>query len=392
MTSFLILIEILLSFDYSSAFNKLRHQAVIESAFNLGLRQPLLRLVSSYLDGRHTVIKWLDSMSSARHARGGSGQGTLTSVLFFLITVDRTLVQLGEKIHTLEEDLSVAIRSVARYFVDDLALIISWDSSKFEKINDQLIFRDDGRLKEYLTIIERCSEEAGMQLNSDKTKCVVISNKKGVLIPPAELTSPSGDYVIEQQNSLKLLGCPIEAGLTFKEFVAKRRKSAFQAMWKLRKLSNHGVSRAHLKTIYVSFVRSVLEYGLLAVYPSLLEGQLEKLEQVQRKATRFILGMPPFKKKGDLEYHERLEVLGLQSIKERTHDRYIKFCSSLKDDSWFAHYFKLRPPSASNMTLRKRRPYLPIKATYQKFYRAPITSIVRKLNCMATLPSSTKTQ
>ena len=96
------LVPVLLMWDFSAAFTSMQHQQVLDSAASLGVRQPLLRLLASYLSGRSTVVRWDDAKSSARPCNGGSGQGTLLSVVRFVIAVDLLLKQLTKKIQDLD--------------------------------------------------------------------------------------------------------------------------------------------------------------------------------------------------------------------------------------------------------------------------------------------------
>ena len=142
--------SILLTFDFSSAFDSLNHDKVIGASSRLGVRRCLLRLMSSYLSSkRYTVVRWGDSKSSPRLSRGGSGQGTLLRVSLFLIAVNGLLEELEEKIIQFK-GLS-RTRSRPRLYVDDLAILVPFKLSNFPVNSDGVrLFKDDGRIKAYL--------------------------------------------------------------------------------------------------------------------------------------------------------------------------------------------------------------------------------------------------
>ena len=65
-----------------------------------------------------------------------------------------------------------------------------------------------------------------------------------------------------------------------------------------------------MTTLYKSLVRPHLEYSTAAWSPHYLKDR-EMLERVQHRFTRMVPGL------GDLEYGERLGVLGLMTLEER---------------------------------------------------------------------------
>ena len=145
----------LLTFDISKAFSSLSHTHVVKAAARLGVRLPLVRLIASYLSERETVIKWDGEQSDPRLICGGSGQGTLMSVILFLISVDALICKLERDIEQKEKGL--VIQSTVKLFCDDLSILTWFD--KEAKINGQRNFCDDGRIGRYLQTIQDFSSD-----------------------------------------------------------------------------------------------------------------------------------------------------------------------------------------------------------------------------------------
>ena len=78
----------------------------------------------------------------------------------------------------------------------------------------------------------------------------------------------------------------------------------------MRKLKTIGLNQAGLKTFYETNIRSLLIYGAPAWYSLLSQQCKDKLEQVQRTATRIILHVP------DFEYAHRLVILALPQLND----------------------------------------------------------------------------
>ena len=118
-----------LLFDFSSAFNCLEHTKVISAAESLGVRPSILALLSNYLDTRTNVVRWGNGKSHPIHCRGGSGQGTLLSVLLFLITIDPLLKRLEAEIN--QREVGFRTKSKVMAFVDDINLTVALDPKSY---------------------------------------------------------------------------------------------------------------------------------------------------------------------------------------------------------------------------------------------------------------------
>ena len=67
------------------------------------------------------------------------------------------------------------------------------------------------------------------------------------------------EEIIETQNECKLLGTMISNDLTWDSNIKYLIKRANSRMQLLHKISNFGASREDLKTIYIAYIRSILE-------------------------------------------------------------------------------------------------------------------------------------
>ena len=145
------------------AFNSLQHNKVISSAAKLGVRHEILRVLAAYLSKRTTFVRWGEEISDGYPARGGSGQGTLLSVLIFVITFNELIEDLDTEINIQEH--GNLIKSLQLIYVDDLIILYPYKpNDMIDEFGDK-IFTDKGPLSAYLKKIEEFSVGNGLQLN-----------------------------------------------------------------------------------------------------------------------------------------------------------------------------------------------------------------------------------
>ena len=89
---------------------------------------------------------------------------------------------------------------------------------------------------------------------------------------------------VEQVDELKLVGFTLDSRMTWKpmiDLLAKKARCRLAALRRLRFVLDDN----NMKTMYIMFVRSVMEYGNV-VYMGAAQTHLEKLDRVQRSAER----------------------------------------------------------------------------------------------------------
>ena len=96
--------------------------------------------------------------------------------------------------------------------------------------------------------------------------------------------------LIEQVNETRLLGLTIKDDLTWKSNTQNLVKRANSRMLILRKLKEFDVKIQDMTTIYVLFIRSVIEQNSVVWSSALTCEELAYLERTQKVALRIILG------------------------------------------------------------------------------------------------------
>ena len=116
---------------------------------------------------------------------------------------------------------------------------------------------------------------------------------------------------IEPSTHVKFLGTTIDERLSFSRHVDNLISICNSRLYLLRQLKVLGMNFYGLKQFFVTNVRSILSYASPAWFSLLSQTDRDRLERVQRSATRTILS--------HLEYEARLAFLELPNLCDFIH-------------------------------------------------------------------------
>ena len=134
--------------------------------------------------------------------------------------------------------------------------------------------------------------------------------------------------IVEVVPEQKLLGTIIQDDLRWDSNTSNLVKRANARMRLLHKLSEYKAPREDLKTIYIAYIRSILEQSAVVWHASLTLQNMEDLERVQKSALKIIL------KNKYIHYNQACELLSLDTLKERRQKLYLSFAQkSVKNGS-----------------------------------------------------------
>ena len=199
--------------------------------------------------------------------------------------MDKLLKKLNERIDSREG--AESHKTVARLYVDDLTLAVPFKVGSLPMKDGRTYFSDDGRVSDYLRVIEQFSIKTGMKLNKTKTAAVFFKFGRSVEIPVDSLVFSSGE-AIAASDSIKILGFNLDKNLDLHGFVSARRRSGSYALWQLMRLVECGVGRETLCEVCKTYVRSSMEFATTTAISMLSCTQVASLEQIQRRASRII--------------------------------------------------------------------------------------------------------
>ena len=114
------------------------------------------------------------------------------------------------------------------------------------------------------------------------------------------------DLSIEPSFSVKFLGTHIDNHMTFSEHVDQIISSCNSRLYLLRQLKILGMNSDGLKRYFCANIRSLISYASPAWFFMLSNHDRDRLEKIQRSATRTILP--------DFSYEDRLKILCLPTV------------------------------------------------------------------------------
>ena len=128
----------------------------------------------------------------------------------------------------------------------------------------------------------------------------------------------------------------------------------------LHKLVDICVPQGDLVTIYILYIRSILEQSCQVWHSSLTLEDFHDLERVQKNALKIIL------QEAYLSYSNAMSLTGLQTLFERRSLLSLKFAKSCVKNTQTEHMFPLNPANQDVYNTRFREKYLVTKARTER--------------------------
>ena len=239
--------------DFSKAFDTVPHDRLLHKLESYGVRGPLLQWTEDFLCTRKMRVVVDGESSSETDVLSGVPQGTVLGPLLFLVIIN---------------DLPDCVKSTTRLFADDCLL--------YRAINclaDHLALQDD------LKKLEEWAKDWGMSFNAKK--CYILSLRQ-----KTTFYYQLNDTILQEVKTNPYLGLNISNDLSWTNHINGVCKKASATLGFLRR-NLHNCPKETRRAAYVSLVRSLLEYGS-TIWDPYIQGDIDNLEKIQRKAARFI--------------------------------------------------------------------------------------------------------
>ena len=294
--------------DWSKAFPRQCPKLGVESFMKNGVRPSLIPVLTSFFQNRKMTVKWHGCKSTKRDLNGGGPAGSTLGLLEYLSQSNNNadVVSPEDRFKFVDDLTALEIVNLLTVGLTSFHLKVSVPNDI--PCHNQYIQPEKLKTQEYLNEINLWTIRNKMLINQKKTKAIIFNfTDKYQFSTRLKLNNE----IVEIVPETKLLGTIIQNDLKWDSNTANLVKRANSRMVLLRKLSEFGAPREDLKTIYISYIRSVLEQSAVVWHFSLTEQNKQDLERVQKSAFKIIL-----KNKYE-NYHKSLEILDLIDLNQR---------------------------------------------------------------------------
>ena len=254
------------------------------------------------------VLKYDGEVSEPQDLPGGSVQGSLLGIIFFIVELSDAGMPVPAQpapdgtndVISVESPLpSISEKEIRVKYVDDQSqgevvrldtdLVLNAEEAGPRQRRDRhghQLPPERSLLQTRLNQIEEYSQIHKLKINKDKTKVMAFNfSTKYDFMPKLTI----GGEQLEVVESTKLLGVMISSDLKWNHHTDYVVKKAKKRLWCIRRLSKLGASTSTLLDQYHLTTRSILELATPVFNGGLSQTNIQSFEEVQKMAFRIIL-------------------------------------------------------------------------------------------------------
>ena len=340
--------------DISKAFDRVWHAGLLYKLEAAGVTGEVLNWFKSYLSDRRQRVVLPGVSSNWNYIRAGVPQGSILGPLLFLLFINDIVNDIGSNIRLFADDTSLFIivnnpHDAATCLNSDLDKITRWAATWL------------------------------VTFNPSKTNALLLSRKLDTLHPPLFMQHVQ----IQEVNSHKHLGIYLSDDCSWHQHINYIKDKAWSRINIMRKLK-FKLDRKSLETIYLTFIRPLLEYGN-NIWDNCTEAEKQELDKIQNEAARIATGATKLVSIKNLN-----KEICWESLQKRRDDHKLTLFFKMYNHLTPRYLSSLIPPQVNEISrynLRNSDHIQTIRANSKQYYNSFLPSTLRNWN---NLPSETK--
>ena len=255
----------IVTLDLSKAFDCLNHQLLLQKLSKLGLKDPSISWMKSYLSNRTQVTKFKNFTSTVESPKTGVPQGSILGPLLFICFTN---------------DLPPNFKNICSVnaYADDTQLLVTANS-----VNE---------LKEKMKLaIDRAQswfEENFMKINTDKTKIIIFNTSPESKDIKIEITFENKIIELSSEPFVEILGIFIDPDLNWKKQIRRIKRNAMGKIRNLRRIYFMLPLQQRIN-LYNAIVSPQFDYGDV-LWGGCNQKEIDSLQRIQNFAMKSILG------------------------------------------------------------------------------------------------------
>ena len=284
--------------NFSKDFDLVDHKVILCELETLVVNQLLINWIGSFLSQRSQQVKIARTLSTSVKPHGGIPQGTKLAPLLFTILVNNLASEWPTRVKYMDDTSALELLP---HVSPSYLLIIAGN-------------------------IGRYAAQRGTRFNPKKCKEMVINPLQYThfLLVPLDIMGTC----IERVHSYKILGIILSQDLTWNAHVDYISKKANKWLYAICILKKACVPKTDIVKVYISLIRSILEYAVpaWANIPLYLE---DAIESIQKRVLAVIFpGVP---------YDEALRSAGVTTLTARRDHTCKRFIQNIKTSGFLSN-------------------------------------------------------
>jgi hypothetical protein len=230
--------------DMTKAYDKVRHDILLNKLYGSGIRGNVYNWLKSYLENRRQFVqieycqentRTIEKINSdTRHVKGSIPQGSVLGCVIFLVYVN---------------DLPKTLDTSCIMFADDVSLTINCTNDNECNTNTRIA----------LDKVENWLSEHNLQINYNKTKIIQFRPHQK---QPLNINLTSNNIQIEEVQHFTLLGITIDSSLNWKAHICNIKSKLARFHFALSVLKVNTNFETALSAYY-AYAYAWLRYGVV---------------------------------------------------------------------------------------------------------------------------------